>query len=252
MSVRAVDPPLPLPVSPPPTSGAPRDEEPAGEAGHQLTTAEYFVEPSARILMARDPLNPRCETIRALRTELLMRRGSAQGRADIVALVSPCAGEGRSLLAADLAIAFAQTGRPTLLVDADMRHPQQHVLFPVPNRKGLSQAIELGRTPQLYTVRDLPQLSVLMSGAMQRNPLELLSSQRFATMIEEWRRLYAFVVLDTSPLSKFSDGLAVASMVGRVLTLSRARHTPLRDMQDMLRRLAATRAEILGAVINHF
>ena len=99
--------------------------------------------------MAHDPYDPRCEKIRALRTELLLRR-ELTDRADIVALLSPCPGEGRSLLAAELAIAFAQTGRPTLLVDADLRRPQQHLLFGTDNRQGLSQAIEHGVKPQLH------------------------------------------------------------------------------------------------------
>ena len=59
-------------------------------------------------------------------------------------------------------------------------------------------------------------------------------------------------MIDTAPIARFSDALAVANLVGRVLVLSRAQHTPYREMQNMLRRLAATRSEILGAVISHF
>lgn len=217
----------------------------------EITQIEHMVKPGDRLIMAHDPYDPRCEKIRALRTELLLRR-ELNDRADIVALLSPCAGEGRSLLAADLAIAFAQTGRPTLLVDADLRRPQQHVLFGTDNRQGLSQAIEHEVSPMLHTVQGLPRMSVLTAGAVPSNPLELLSSRGFASMIEDWRNNFEFVVIDTAPIMHFSDGLAVARLVGRVLALSRAQHTPFRDMQDMLRRLAATRSQILGAVINHF
>jgi receptor protein-tyrosine kinase len=217
----------------------------------EITPIEQIVEPDDRLIMAHDPYDPRCEKIRALRTELLLRRESPD-RADIVALLSPCAGEGRSQLAAELGIAFAQTGRPTLLVDADLRRPQQHLLFGTDNRQGLSQAIESGADPYLHTVRGLPRMSVLTSGAVPSNPLELLSSRSFASMIEDWRDNFEFVVIDTAPVMHYSDGLAVANLVGRVLALSRAQHTPYKDMQDMLRRLAATRSRILGAVISHF
>ncbi len=217
----------------------------------EITPIELMAEPDDRLIMAHDPYDPRCEKIRALRTELLLRRESID-RADIVALLSPCAGEGRSMLAAELAIAFAQLGRPTLLVDADLRHPQQHLLFGTDNRQGLSQAIEYGVKPQLHTVHSLPRMSVLTAGEVPSNPLELLSSSSFASMIEDWRDNFEFVVIDTAPVMRFSDGLAVASLVGRVLALSRAQHTPYKDMQDMLRRLAATRSQILGAVISHF
>jgi protein-tyrosine kinase len=203
------------------------------------------------LIMTRDPCDPRSEQVRSLRTELLLRRESLE-RADIVALLSPCAGEGRSVLASDLAIAFAQTDHPTLLVDADLRRPQQHVLFGAPNHRGLSQAIAHGEQPFIQNVKGVPCLSVLTAGVVSNDALELLSSRRFATLIEDWRRNYEFIVIDTAPVTSYSDGLVVASRVGRVLALSRARQTPYRDMQNMLVRLGATRSRILGAVINHF
>lgn len=227
------------------------DTDAASAAKCQITRIETFVEPDERLIIAHDPYDPHCEKIRALRTELLLRRSSRE-RADIVALLSPCAGEGRSHLAAELAIAFAQTGRPTLLVDADLRRPSQHFLFGTDNRQGLSQAIEYGIKPLLHTVHGFPRMSVLTAGVVRNNPLELLSSSSFDALIEDWRENFDFVVIDTAPVMQYSDGLAVASLVGRVLTLSRAQHTPYKDMQDMLRRLAATRSQILGAVINHF
>jgi len=223
----------------------------ASPSRREVTSIEPTIAPDARLIMAHDPCDPRCEKIRALRTELLLRR-DAIDRADIVALLSPCAGEGRTLLAAELAIAFAQTGHPTLLVDADLRRPQQHQLFGTDNRRGLSQAIETGEPPLLRTVQGLPQMSVLTAGTAPNDSLELLSSRAFASMVEDWRDSFRFIVIDTAPITQFADGLAVASLVGRVLVMSRAQHTPYKEMQDMLRRLSATRSQILGAVISHF
>jgi Mrp family chromosome partitioning ATPase len=71
-------------------------------------------------------------------------------------------------------------------------------------------------------------------------------------MIDEWRSRFDFVIIDTPALTRFSDGLAVASLAGRVLAVSRARHTLAKDSRDMVRHLATTRSEIVGAVINHF
>jgi receptor protein-tyrosine kinase len=216
-----------------------------------MVSLERLVEPDDRLIMAHDPCDPRCERIRALRTELQLR-SDAGDRADIVALLSPCAGEGRSLLAADLAIAFAQTGHPTLLVDADLRRPYQQVLFNTESRHGLAEAVETDQAPMLRTVSGVPRMSLLTAGEVPNDPLELLSSRRFAAMVEDWRNNFKFVVIDTAPIARFSDALAVANLVGRVLVLSRAQHTPYREMQNMLRRLSATRSEILGAVISHF
>lgn len=212
---------------------------------------EEAPETEGRLTTQHDPRDPHRETLRALRTELLLRRASLD-RADVVALLSPCAGEGRSQLAAELAIAFAQTGHRTLLVDADLRRPQQHLLFGVPHSRGLSQAIEFDEPPLLQPIKGLARLSLLIAGDVPGDPLELLSSRRFDSMIDDWRDSFEFVVIDTAPVGQYSDGLAVASLAGRVLALSRAQHTPFKAMQDMLQRLAATRSQILGAVVNHF
>ena len=207
--------------------------------------------PTQRLVVAHDPYHPRSEQIRTLRTELLLRNEDSSS-ANIVAVISPCAGEGRSQLAAELAISFAQLGRPTLLVDTDLRHPQQHVLFNANNQRGLAQALAREQRPQFQTVVGLQALFLLTAGTPTDRPLELLSDRSFESMVDEWRHNFEFVVLDTPPVGRYSDGLAVATIVGRVLSLSRASHTPYKDTRNMMRRLAATRSRILGAVINHF
>ena len=207
--------------------------------------------PSQQLVLAHQPYHPRSEQIRMLRTELLLRHEDTE-TANIIAVVSPCPGEGRSQLAAELAIAFSQLGRPTLLVDADLRNPQQHVLFNADSRQGLSQALVRDQMPHFQTVAGLPSLSLLTAGLLPPNPLDLLSDRRFEQLADEWQQNFQFVVLDTPPVSQYADGLAVATIVGRILSLSRARHTSYKDTRDMMRRLAATQSRILGAVINHF
>jgi receptor protein-tyrosine kinase len=207
--------------------------------------------PDPRLLIAHSPQGERSEQIRALRTELLLRRG-ASSEAILLAVLSPCAGEGRSQIAAELAIAFAQTGYPTLLIDADLQAPQQHALFGLPNGQGLAQAIENEAEARLHAVHGLPCLSVLTAGSVAGDPLELLASRRFVRMVDDCRDKFEFVVLDTSPVGRCADALAVASLAGLVLVASRAQHTPQREMRAMLRRLKATQSAIVGAVISHF
>jgi receptor protein-tyrosine kinase len=201
--------------------------------------------------MAHSRQDARGEEIRALRTELLLRRDPDE-HAMVIALVSPRAGEGRTQLAAELAISFAQLGRPTLLVDADLRNPRQDALFGIDGGRGLSQALETGGMPQIHAVEDLAQLFLVAAGPPSGNPLELLLHIHFPSLMAEWRLRFEFIVLDTAPVTPFSDALAVASVAGHVLALSRANRTPYQDTKDMLRRLSATRADVLGAVISHF
>jgi capsular exopolysaccharide synthesis family protein len=198
-----------------------------------------------------DADNPRSEKIRALRTELLLL-STVSSDANIIALLSPSASEGRSQLAAELAISFSQLGRRTLLVDADLRKPSQHVLFGSSNITGLADAISRNQKPVFHRVDALPHLSLLTSGILTSNPLELLSDGRFQKMIQDWRKTLDFVVLDTPPVQGYADGLAIATLAGRVLLVSRGQHTTFKDTGEMLRRLATTQSQILGGVINHF
>jgi capsular exopolysaccharide synthesis family protein len=211
------------------------------------------VNPGPQLIIAHDPDNPRSERLRALRTELLLLHETGRGpNANMVTVLSPGSGEGRSQLAAELAISFAQLGRRTLLVDADMRKPQQHVLFGSTNQHGLSQAIARNEKPYYHPVTGLPFMNLLTAGPIPPNPLELLSDGRFGSLLTEWRNSYEFIVLDTPPVDECADGLAVATVSGRALVLSRAQHTSFKSTRALLRRLSSTQSRLLGAVINHF
>ncbi len=209
------------------------------------------VKPGPQLILAHDPYNPRSEKIRALRTELLLLNEGGRG-ANIVPVVSPGAGEGRSQLAAELAISFAQLGRRTLLVDADLRKPHQHVLFESRNEYGLTRALSQSERPLFHPVTAMPVMHLLTAGPFAPNPLELLSDGRFEKLLSEWRNNYEFIVIDTPPVSQCADALAVASLASRVLLVSRSQQTSYKEMRDMLRRLATTQSTILGAVLNHF
>jgi len=209
------------------------------------------LQPGPEVLIAHQPDHPRSEGIRGLRTELLLRTSGRRGAA-IFALLSPGAGEGRSQLCAELAVAFAQLGNKTLLVDADMRNPKQHALFRADNQLGLAQALEEGKVQRLHGVEGVPQMALLTSGTLPPNPLELLSGGRFESMVVDWRRGFDFVLIDTPPTSKFSDGMAIATIASNVVVLSRAKVTTFAALTEMRRRLETTRARVLGAVINSF
>jgi protein-tyrosine kinase len=221
------------------------------QGGAALTVRQAIARLGSDLIHARDADSERNEKIRALRTDLMLLNDSTQ-RGNVFALLSPGRAEGRSQLCAELAIAFAQLGRRTLLVDADLRHPRQHILFNSENQWGLAQTLGLGEPPYLHGVDGLPELALLTSGTIPPNPLELVSNRRFDRLIAEWRRQYDFVVLDTPAVSLYSDALQIATIAQRVLVVSRTEVTSFPGTKDMLRRLAVTDATILGAVINKF
>jgi receptor protein-tyrosine kinase len=209
------------------------------------------VRPGSQLLLVHDPDSVRSERIRALRTELMLLVGEAR-QDNVLAVLSPGATEGRSQLCAELAIAFAQAGLRTLLVDADMRHPHQHTLFNADYQWGLAQALALGEAPSLYGVEGVPELSLLTAGVIPPNPLELVTNRRFGRMVESWRRTYEFVLIDTPAVSQYADGLAIATAATRVLVVIRSESTLFSGMKELVRRLAPTQARILGAVLNKF
>jgi receptor protein-tyrosine kinase len=170
----------------------------------------------------------------------------------LIVILSPCQGEGRTQLCAELAIAFSQLGQRTLLVDADLRRPRVHALFESDNAVGLGQSLTSGGAPLLLGVEKLPHLSVLIAGPSVPNPLELLTNGHFQRQVSDWRKKYNLVIIDTPPITEYADGLAIASFAEQVLIVGRADSTPHKNMKEMLRRMADTQSRIVGAVINSF
>lgn len=201
--------------------------------------------------LTRTPDAARDQELRALRTELMLRRESPT-RADVVAIVSAGRDEGRSMLAADLAVAFAEAGHATLLVDADLRNPRQHHLFGLPEGHGLMQLLRDGTPPVLHSPDSLADLDVITAGGVPARPLDLLSHPGFADEVDGWRDGYRFVVLDTPPLVHWPDAAVIANATGRVLLATRGGQTRYHELRLALRRLAPTRSRVMGAVINHF
>jgi protein-tyrosine kinase len=209
------------------------------------------LDPSEKLILAHRPDDPHSETVRSLRTELLLRCKGHRGAA-MITLLSPCASEGRSLLAAEIAIAFAQLDRRTLLVDADLRKPGQHLLFGTENEIGLAQALTAGGPHHLHGVKGLPAMALMTSGDPPQNPLNLLSGRIFERAINDWRRNFEFVILDTPPTTHYSDALTVAAASNYSLILGRADTTRFAELTEIRRALSTTESTIVGAVINSF
>jgi protein-tyrosine kinase len=204
------------------------------------------------LILLHKPEATYSEQIRALRTELMLLNASSRMGNSLV-ILSPCQGEGRTQLCAELAIAFSQLGQRTLLVDADLRHPRIQTLFESNNRyDGLGQSLASGGTPELLSVEKLPHLSVLLAGPSVPNPLESLTNGHFQRQMSDWRKKYNMIIVDTPPITEFADGLAIASFADQVLIVGRSGSTPHKNIKEMLRRMGGTQSRIVGTVINSF
>jgi receptor protein-tyrosine kinase len=210
-------------------------------------------EPSRELVAAFAPFHPRTEEIRALRTQLLIRWYNPQAGHNALVIASPESGEGRSYLAANLAIVFSQLGARTQLVDADKRKPRQHRVFGLPQGHGLSTLLA-GRGEQTATfpIPGLNRLSVLPAGPLPPNPQELISRHSFTALVKDMQSLYDVVIIDTPPSQKYADAQAVAYRAGDALVVARKDHTAVSATSRAVRELAGTGARVVGTVINSY
>jgi protein-tyrosine kinase len=208
---------------------------------------------STEVVVAYEPLHPRAEELRSLRAELLIRWSKAEVRQRVLAIVSPGRGEGRSYVAANLAVLFSQLGERTLLIDADLRAPRQQRIFDIPDTIGLS-AVLSGRADRsaVVPIPNFSRLSVLPAGAHPPNPQELLSRHVLGDLLQQLRTEFDVILLDTPPAKLYADARIVAFRAGSAMVLARKGHTRLADTTGVIREFDNTGARIVGTVLNAF
>src|SRR2546426_2047991 len=208
---------------------------------------------SSELVVGYEPFHPRAEELRALRTQLLMRWSNTKVGHRVLAIVSPGSGEGRSYVAANLAVVFSQLGERTLLIDADLRTPRQHRIFNVPDRIGLS-AVLSGRADRsaITQILEFGRLSLLPAGAPPPNPQELLSRPSLGVFLQEMWTEFDIILIDTPPAKLYADAQRGTFRAGSAMMLARKDHTRLADTASVIRELSDTGARIVGTVFNAF
>ena len=206
---------------------------------------------SAEVVAAYDPFGEQAETLRGLRAQLMGRWFDDVSARSALAIVGAGRGEGRSRLAANLAVTFSQAGERTLLIDADLRRPRQHALFGVPNRAGLSTMLALRANGEsIHRVAGLPHLSLLPAGAVPPNPQELLTRPVFAELLAQLAGHYDVILLDSPPTSEAADAEILALRAGAALVVVRKNASRAAQVQAFADGIA--KQTIVGAVLNDF
>lgn len=207
---------------------------------------------SLELIAAYDPFCTQVEALRALRSQLMMRWFNSPEHTAL-AITSPERNEGRSFLAANLAVAFSQLGKRTLLIDADMRNPRQHTLFGLPNRSGLS-AILSGRNDMDAIVRipSLIDLAVLPAGVIPPNPQELLARPLFQQLMQELAGRYDVILIDTPATEGFADAQSVAARTGAALVVARKDISRMRTVRNLVDAMHQANILVVGTVLNEF
>jgi succinoglycan biosynthesis transport protein ExoP len=229
------------------TIKTPEELEAAGVA--VVGTIPPFKAAKQPIPVAAEPRTPAAEAFRKLRTNFAFLGVDRQSLCCVV--TSPGAADGKSTVAANLAIALTQAGQRVALVDADLRKPSLHRVFGLHQRIGtttvlLDQADALDALQQPSP--DLP--AVLTSGQLPPNPSELLGSRRMQHLLEELRSIFDVVLVDCAPLLPVTDPMVVSRFADGILLIARAACTTRDQMQTARAACAKAGATVFGSVLN--
>lgn len=195
------------------------------------------------------PKSEAAEAIKRLRSEISSRFGERE--TIVVSVLSPAAGEGKSHIAASLAVAFAQLNIRTMLIDADFRTPTQHLLFNLPNQTGLSTILSKRSLDSLEAIPELtPNFWVLGSGPPPPNPVEILSASKLRNLIDNLSLQISVFIVDTPSSMQWADAQIIAQQTGFALFVARENLTKLSELATFKRDIESHGVKILGIVYN--
>jgi capsular exopolysaccharide synthesis family protein len=167
-------------------------------------------------------------------------------------VTSAAPGEGKTMTASNLAIVFAQAGRTVILVDADLRRPGVHVMFDLPNIRGLTTMMRddtVGLDTVVHTTEQA-NLRILTTGPLPPNPAELLGSHRMQAVLETLLRNADLVIFDSPPLQAVTDAAVLSSFTDGTLLVIDAGRSRRRVVRMAMESLTRAGANAIGAVLN--
>jgi len=195
------------------------------------------------------PAENDAEAFRVLRTNLQF--AAAGGPVRAVGVTSSGPSEGKSIIAANLALVMAQSGKRTLLVDADLRRPRQHKLFGGKRKPGLTDVVMLG-VPLEEAVRPGPVegLHLLNSGTTPPSPVDFLNAETFGRLAERLAREYDVVIYDTPPVLVSADAAVLATRLDGIALVARMGSTDMGAMTEARHVLDQAGARVFGVIAN--
>jgi non-specific protein-tyrosine kinase len=190
------------------------------------------------------------ESYRTLRVNIEF--GALDAPLRTLLVTSSIPGEGKTVMAANLAVVFAQAGRDVLVVDADLRRPGLDGIFQLPNIRGLTTLLLDDRVEidSVVQATEQERLRVLTTGPLPPNPAELLGSQRMRALLNRLQAAGALVIFDSPPLLAVADAAILSSYMDGTLLVIDAQRSRRRSVRLGSLALARAGATVIGAVIN--
>ena len=201
-----------------------------------------------RLVTLLNPMSTAAEAFRGLRTSVQFSRPDAVIETILVTSASP--GEGKSTVAANLAVVMAQSGRRTLLIDADLRRPRVDKVFGMARSPGLTDYLTGNRTSRDLTVAD--DLDVLPAGAVVPNPAEHLGSKSLRELLGVFRESYDIVIVDAPPVMAATDPVLLSTQVDATIIVSSAGKTKDFELAHAVEEIQNVGGQVIGVVLNRF
>lgn len=196
------------------------------------------------------PQSQPAESFKALRTSLFFK-AKQEPDLKVIQITSPTPGDGKSTVAANLAVVMAQSGRKVLLIDCDLRRQTQHIRFGVGNHVGVTSVISgESHLEQAIQETELNNLSILTSGPNCSNPAEILTTDDFSLLMSEARRRFDFVIIDTPPVLPVTDPAIISNHADVLFMPIRIRKGVQIKSQKAIEILALIGQRVDGIIIN--
>jgi capsular exopolysaccharide synthesis family protein len=204
-----------------------------------------------RLITYEDPKSPISESYRSLRTNISYA-STIDKKIKSLLISSSQPGEGKSTTTANLAIAFAQLRKRTLLVDADLRKPVQHNVFGHPRGPGLSEFL-IGDVADLESIihtTKVKNLSIMTAGGLPPNPSELLGSNAMSKLVDRLEKEYDIVLFDSPPIVAVTDASMISGELDAIALVVKAGQTERSAVDRALDTIKNVKAPLIGAILN--
>ena len=209
------------------------------------------------IITNNDPKSPVSEIFRTLRTNMqyMKRKDNSQS----ILITSTVQGEGKSFIASNLAVTFAQAGKNTIIIDADMRRPRQNKTFETQMYPGLSNylsGVDIDRAKRELKFEDciyqtqVENLWIMPSGNIPPNPSELLQSLRFDNLIKILEDKFEIIIFDGAPCLAVTDSIIISRQVDHTVLVCAQNYTKIDDLKQVKKLIQQVGGNIAGVVIN--
>jgi polysaccharide biosynthesis transport protein len=215
-----------------------------GEKKRKNTVVEGLQE----VPLLDQPYSPVSTSLEMLNTNLGFTISDKE--LQVILITSTTSGEGKSFVAANLAVAASHVGKRVLLIDCDMRRPRQHRIWEIPNLLGLSNILAGQNEVEPAIHKVFLNVDMLPAGKIPPNPVTLLDSQRMADLIEKARQDYDFVILDSPPLTAVTDPLIIGKFADGLLLVVRPGRVEYSALKSSKSLLNQSKVPVLGMAVN--